>query len=257
MLDLHTEGLPYYHDDLAVVTHLYAKPVIMEAIRQCGQIANGSRDSAGLSERLGSAVNLLKAARLAKARANAKSKDESARTPLVTALWQWLIALIGAFMPSGRRYVLGTTDVGRAAWVTSVSNDLSALGDDVEPVIALKKRLSGSSVKSLGIAGNARWRTVKIVDDMVRSGSSLIAAAVAYIERGAQGVYVVVTHGIFPDGAVKSLKASGVIRELWVTDSHPRALIAQEQEPEFIRLVSVAPIFAEFLLARRPDLWGK
>lgn len=36
LLDLHTEGLPYYFDPAVRPVHLYAKPVILEAARQLG-----------------------------------------------------------------------------------------------------------------------------------------------------------------------------------------------------------------------------
>ena len=50
---------------------------------------------------------------------------------------------------------------------------------------------------------------------------------------------------------MEKLKNSGVIDELHVTDSHPRAL---EVQGDFVKIHSTGPLFAEYITAME-ELW--
>ena len=70
-------------------------------------------------------------------------------------------------------------------------------------------------------------RDAVLVDDVVSTGRTLAAAAVALRRAGAASVDAAVTHALFVDDAEQVMRASG-IREIWSTDSiaHPTNRIA-------------------------------
>lgn len=175
LVDLHSEGLPYYFEGAMRAVHVYAKPAIIEAMRALG----------------------------------------------------------------GDDFVLACTDAGRAKWVESLANDLG-----IDASFVFKRRLSGDRTEVVAASARVQGRRVVIYDDMIRTGSSLVGAARAYLDAGASSVVAVVTHGVFPDGALEKIHASGVIDALACTDSHPRAL---ELAGDKLKVFSIAPLLAKYL----------
>jgi len=93
----------------------------------------------------------------------------------------------------------------------------------------------------LEIIGAVEGKTALVVDDFTISGGTLCDIAEKLIERGAHAVHVVVTHGVFTEGAMEKIDHSP-IKTLLVTDSvetQPVSLGAK------IQVVSVAPLFGE------------
>ena len=114
-------------------------------------------------------------------------------------------------------YVLGATDAGRAKWVQSLARDLG-----VEPVFVYKTRdPSTGALEVTGVNADVRGREVVIYDDMIRTGSSLIQAARAYIAAGATRVHAIATHLVLPGDSMAKLASSGVFASVSGTDSHP------------------------------------
>lgn len=117
--------------------------------------------------------------------------------------------------------VLATVDDGRASAIRKM-----AAAANCGFASITKKRLSGSETKVHEVHGDSvDGRDVIIIDDMVSTGSSLDNAVQAYKERGARRVFACITHGVFTEGALERLKASGLDHML-VTDSHPNAVAA-------------------------------
>ena len=96
-------------------------------------------------------------------------------------------------------------------------------------------------------------KTCVLVDDMIDTGGSMIAAATALKERGAARVVVVASHGIFSNNAVKRMEAATAtvngttvqaIDTMMVTDTVP----LHAARSEFIQVVSLAPLLAEAIL---------
>ena len=120
---------------------------------------------------------------------------------------------------AGESFVMASTDAGRAKWVESLANDIG-----VEAAFVYKRRLSGSDTRLTGVNADVKGKKVVIYDDMIRTGGSLLQAAKAYKEAGAEKIYVIATHGILPEGATKKLKDSNLIEKIVVTNTHPNAL---------------------------------
>ena len=140
----------------------------------------------------------------------------------------------------GDDFVLASTDSGRAAWVESLAMEMG-----VGMSFVFKQRLSGAQTQVKAVQALVQDRKVIIYDDMIRTGGSLLSAARAYLESGAQEVHAVASHGIFPGEALQKIEQSGLIRSMAVTDTHPRA---RQLEGPSLKIHSVAPLLVEHLL---------
>ena len=109
------------------------------------------------------------------------------------------------------------------------------------PVAVVHKvRISGSDVSIERVAGEVRGRRPIIVDDMISTGGTIVAAAGAVRAEGSDGdLIVAATHGVLVPGALDRLRAGGV-RELLVTDT----LAPSPSEP-WTTVVPVAPLLAD------------
>lgn len=175
LLDLHTDGIPFYFEGQVKTRHLYARSIILREALRLG----------------------------------------------------------------GDHLVLGSVDAGRAKWVESLANELG-----VQAGFVYKRRDSAGQVSIAGINVSVAGKNVVIYDDMIRSGGSLIQAARAYKEAGANQVAAITTHGIFTDGALDKLKSCGLFTEIVATDSHPSSL---KQKGNSLTVISVAEVFAHAL----------
>jgi ribose-phosphate pyrophosphokinase len=138
---------------------------------------------------------------------------------------------------AGDRFVLGSTDAGRAKWVESLANDLG-----VPAAFVFKRRLSGETTEVTGVSASLSGETVVIYDDMIRTGSSLINAARAYKEAGAGKLIAIATHAVFPPGALERIQGSGLFAKIGVTNSHRNA-----RGLAGVEVRSVAPLFRQYV----------
>lgn len=139
----------------------------------------------------------------------------------------------------GEDFVLACTDAGRAKWVESLANDLG-----VTAAFVYKRRLSGDETVVTGVSAHVDGRPVVIYDDMIRTGSSVINAARAYLDAGATRVAALCTHGVFPGDSLAKLEGSGLLTQVICTNSHPRVA---ELESPFLKVVDCMPLFADCL----------
>jgi len=138
-------------------------------------------------------------------------------------------------------FVVASTDAGRAKYVEALANDLR-----VDASFVFKRRDHGGT-RVLAVSARVAGQHVMLYDDMVRTGSSLIAAAEAYQEAGASKITALATHGVLPGDAVGRLERSGLFTRLIVTDTHPRA---RELAGGFVEVRSIVPLLAAALRAK-------
>ena len=135
-------------------------------------------------------------------------------------------------------FVLGATDAGRAKWVQSLARDLG-----VEPAFVYKRRDSASGALSVtGVNADVRGREVMIYDDMIRTGSSLVQAARAYMDAGASRVHAIASHLVLPGASLDAILASGAIATVRGTDSHPGS-----QKVGAANVTNIAPLLVSAL----------
>ncbi len=102
-----------------------------------------------------------------------------------------------------------------------------------------KRRLSGREVEVLGVEGDVRDRAALIVDDMISTGATIVAAVEALRGAGARAMIVAATHGLFVSPAARTIGGLG-LDALFVTDSVP-----PPTDPPPHTRVSIAAVLSE------------
>jgi ribose-phosphate pyrophosphokinase len=105
----------------------------------------------------------------------------------------------------------------------------------------LDKERPAQQVAEIGyVIGDVKDRTAVIVDDMIDTAGTLVAAAKTVSEEGAARVYAAATHAIFSGEAFENLRASD-LEEIVVTDTIPLPL----NRPSNIRVLPCAELLTD------------
>jgi ribose-phosphate pyrophosphokinase len=116
------------------------------------------------------------------------------------------------------------------------------LEQDVDIAVVDKRRAKGSTVAETAVLGDVNGRHCILIDDMIDTATTLVAAADVLRGAGASAISMVATHGLFSGDAVRRVAGMG-LQNLWVTDTLP-----QKEEISGLRgvkIVSVASLLAE------------
>jgi ribose-phosphate pyrophosphokinase len=89
-------------------------------------------------------------------------------------------------------------------------------------IIIEKTRPSSEQAEVIKVIGDPKEKKVIIIDDLIQTGGTLIAAAKAVKRLEANDVYVFVTHVAWAAGGVNALFESKLFKEIVVTDSIPK-----------------------------------
>jgi ribose-phosphate pyrophosphokinase len=114
--------------------------------------------------------------------------------------------------------------------------------NDADLAIIDKRRPKANVAQVMHIIGDVKDRDCILVDDMIDTGGTLCAAAVALKKSGAKRVFAYATHPVFSGNAVDNLRNS-CIDEIVVTDSIPLSP-AVAALPN-VRQLSLSPMLAE------------
>lgn len=146
---------------------------------------------------------------------------------------------IKKMFPDLRDVTLVSPDMGGIRRIEELSSLL-----DGAPYVSIEKNrdLVTGSVESSKINGNVSKIAI-MVDDVISTGGSVIAAADLLKKNGAEKVYAMATHGVFAGDAPKKLQDS-IIEEVIVTDSIE---IRSNHKFEKLRTVSISALIAESL----------
>ena len=96
-----------------------------------------------------------------------------------------------------------------------------------------------------------RGRTALLIDDLIMTGGTLVAAAEMLLSRGASAVYACATHAAFAPGTRELLERSPFTQVL-ISDTIPLPENGYEEDSK-IEIVSVAHLFAEAILHIHED----
>jgi ribose-phosphate pyrophosphokinase len=116
--------------------------------------------------------------------------------------------------------------------------------------IISKRHPEPDATEVLEMVGDVDGRTCVIVDDMISTGGTLVAAAEMLQQRGARKVIAAATHGVFALDALNLIENS-VIERCYVTDSLP---LPAGQISDSVDVVSIAPMIAEAIMRIHKDL---
>jgi ribose-phosphate pyrophosphokinase len=138
----------------------------------------------------------------------------------------------------GEDLVVVSPDAGRVKVAERYANALHA-----DLAIVHKRRVKGAKnvVEAKEVVGNVEGRTCVLIDDMVDTAGTIVAAAEQLVERGARSVYAAATHGVLSGPAIDRIKNS-VITKLVVTDTLP---LPSEKQIDKLEVLSVAKIVAD------------
>lgn len=107
-----------------------------------------------------------------------------------------------------------------------------------------KHRVSATQVAVVNVIGDINGKDVLLADDMCTTAGTLVSAAKACREKGAQRIFAAVTHGIFVGDSVDKIEKSP-IEALYMSNTIPYTdrLVGSSK----IRSVSVASLFGKAL----------
>jgi len=106
-----------------------------------------------------------------------------------------------------------------------------------------EKRRSAGVVSGELFVGDVDGTTALIIDDIMVTGGTLIRAARGARQAGAKRVLAMVTHGLFPPGAERTILDPAIDRFV-VTDAVPLPPLSDAAQAKVDKL-AVAPLFAE------------
>lgn len=132
--------------------------------------------------------------------------------------------------------IIASPDIGGIARARSVAKHL---GLDI--VIVDKRREKANESEVMNVIGDVADKEVILVDDIVDTAGTIVKAAEVFKDKGAKSVIACCTHAVLSGPAYERVE-SGALDELVVTDTIPL-----KRQSEFIKVLSVAPIFAEVI----------
>jgi ribose-phosphate pyrophosphokinase len=149
-----------------------------------------------------------------------------------------------------------------AAYISELGDDVMVVSPDAGRVksaeryasylhaglaIVYKRRTKGekNSVEALAVVGDVEGRTCILIDDMIDTAGTIVAAADQLMAAGASRVLAAATHGVLSGPAIDRLKNS-VIEKVVITDTLP---LPPEKQIDKIEVVSVAAILANAIRA--------
>ncbi|MDQ7818331.1 MAG: ribose-phosphate pyrophosphokinase [Melioribacteraceae bacterium] len=111
--------------------------------------------------------------------------------------------------------IVVSPDIGGIKLARSYANKLNA-----EFVVIDKRRPDHNVVEIMNLIGDVENKNVLLVDDLIDTGGTFVAAVNALKKNLAKKVYGVATHPLLSGEALKKIEASD-IEKLYVTDSIP------------------------------------
>jgi ribose-phosphate pyrophosphokinase len=138
----------------------------------------------------------------------------------------------------GQDLVVVSPDAGRVKVAERYANAL-----DADLAIVHKRHVAGekNAIEAREVVGEVEGRTCVLIDDMIDTGSTIVAAAELLADKGAEHIYAACTHGVFSGEAIDRLKNS-VIEKVVSTNTVP---LPPEKQIDKIEVLSIASVIAD------------
>ena len=146
--------------------------------------------------------------------------------------------LIDAMRGLGQDLVVVSPDAGRVKVAEQYANELHA-----DLAIVHKRRVKGAknAVEARDVVGEVEGRCCVLIDDMIDTAGTMVAAAEQLVEHGASEVHAACTHAVLSGPAVDRIKNSSIGR-LITTNTLP---LPPEKQFDKLEVHSIAPILAK------------
>jgi ribose-phosphate pyrophosphokinase len=142
---------------------------------------------------------------------------------------------------AGSKVVSVSPDPGRAKMARKFGQMLSGAEGETDLAIMNKTRPAHDQASITQVIGEVEGKVALMGDDMIATGSTLIAAVDALKQAGATEVAVFATHGHFAGNAFERL-ANADISEIVVTDTVP---INPLHRPENLTVLPISKLLAD------------
>ena len=146
--------------------------------------------------------------------------------------------LIDAMRKLGEDLVVVSPDAGRVKVAEQYANELHA-----DLAIVHKRRVKGekNAVEARDVVGDVDGRCCVLIDDMIDTAGTRVAAAEQLKKHGADEVHAACTHAVLSGPAVDRIKNSSIHR-LIATNTLP---LPPEKQFDKLEVHSIAPILAK------------
>jgi ribose-phosphate pyrophosphokinase len=136
--------------------------------------------------------------------------------------------------------VIVSPDAGRIKVAERFSQHLHT---DLAFVHKRRSKSDSMTVQALEVVGDVDGRSCVLIDDMIDTAGTIVAAAEILKDRGADDVIALATHGVLSDPAIDRLKNSALSRVV-ITNTLP---LTDDRRFDKLEVLSVAPIIAKAL----------
>lgn len=143
------------------------------------------------------------------------------------------------------RCILVSPDHGGLTRVHNV--DSYTFGATNGVAVISKRRPEPNKAEVEFVLGDIKNKTCFIIDDMIDTGGTIINAAKALKDEGAEDVYLFSCHGLFNGEAKKRMEEAikdGIVKEVVVTDT---INIPEEKKFNGLKIISVAKLIADMI----------
>ena len=138
--------------------------------------------------------------------------------------------------------VIVSPDAGGVKAAKRLANHLGA---DLAFVNKIRPKGVANQVEASNVIGDVAGKRCILLDDMIDTGGTLVAAADLLKEMGATEVWAMATHGVLSDPATERLKNS-VIEKVVITNTLP---LPPEKQLDKIEVLSIATLVASAIKA--------
>lgn len=138
--------------------------------------------------------------------------------------------------------VIVSPDAGGVKAAKRLANHLGA---DLAFVNKIRPKGVANVVEASNVIGNVAGKHCILLDDMIDTGSSLVAAADLLKAEGATVIWAMATHGVLSGPAIERMQSS-VIEKVVITNTLP---LSVEKQIDKIEVLSIAPLVADAIHA--------
>jgi len=131
--------------------------------------------------------------------------------------------------------VIVSPDAGGVPRARSIAKKLN-----LDIAIIDKRRDRANKSEAMNVIGDVKGKQCIIIDDIVDTGGTLIKAATALENEGAEVVHAYITHGVLSNDGARKMEGSA-LQTLVITDTIPNYKI----DYGVVKVLSVADMFAE------------